>query len=290
MARPAHDELTRLKHKLWVRALRIAWAEANPQISSTWGELEKLLLKECGVDPSDQGRAQGIYGVVNKGADPRKLIRRIRIDELKTGLPEGAKVVSRNISGHPGSDEGDDRQADYWELNIDLVDAGEKLCPGSSSWMTASIWGLSYRILPDLWRIRINITLLMEVLRVATLSPCELRQRPPGDGLDVEQIPHEELATRYRRSLELINKNVSANNISLLACLVAESYILEQEDLLEMHVESFSSVVKDLLSNPLMDDISHDFMRLVWSTIVTQDWEAVMYTHKSSISRPFVRE
>lgn len=284
MSRPPSHEIKRLKHKVWARALRSAWARATGRADAGWSELERSLLKACGID-GGLGRAQGIYGVATSGNDPRRLLRRVRADEWVGEIPQEARKVVRSIPGRDSGRRGaaDARQAMYLEFDVDFVAAGETVCPGSSQWMATPLWVLAFQTPPDLFEMRRYIAVLMEELRLTTLAPGQVVRAPYGASAP------EDAATRYANSLGMLVEAPSAHRISLLACLVAESYIVEKEDLLRIHSDYFSRAVELLLSDPLMQDIAADFSALVWNTIVTQHWNCLSYVHRSSIFSPFTR-
>ena len=283
--------IERLRRKVWIRALRIEFhrillARGGRGIT-TWAGLERKLL-EAYDSAAMIGRLQGILGVVHRGNDPRRLVRRIREDDLGEHVPAGAKQKARMASGRKPPD-GAREEYSYWEIPIDLVDAGEKQCPGSSQWEDAYLWALAYPVLPRLEELRATISDIK--LRMDILSPSldQYRSHLPDVEFEVlAQLSHQEQVDRYEASLAPLANTPTANSLSLLAALVAESFITDQDVLLELHRHAFNQGVEKLLTDPLMEDIAQEFHDWVALTVLTTAWRLPATYHVSALSEPFV--
>lgn len=272
---------------VWIRALRIArhqdcLAKGISRGVTTWTGLGRALLAGFG-EVASQGRLQGVLGVVNRGNDPRRLIRRIPVGELETLLPEGGETVRRRVSGRAVAGEGSDAAMPYLQIPTDLVEAGEKLCPGSSHWENAYLWMLSYPVQPKLDDVRAAISYLKYRLRLCTLPPNVSASHD-----DVWPFADSGLVDRYAASLRPLALSASADSLSLLGALVAESHITRQDTLLELHLEYFRQGVETLLAHPLMSDIAKTFREWVADPILDTHWELPEDYHASSLSSPLI--
>ena len=255
---------------------------------STWAKLQRKLLEDY-CDAAVQGRIQGILGVVNRGTNPRSLVRRIEAKELDFVLPETTALVLRAKSGRRGNKTGTKEKEEYLEIPTDLVEAGECLCPGSSYWEDAYLWRLTAPVLPSLDEIRVAISFLKHRLGLCSPSQEEHSQHLTPLGVaKLSMLSEFEMEDRYAVALVPIAQMASADALSLLAALLAESFITNQKALLELHREAFHQSVEILLDEPLMADIADEFRSWVTDGILDTAWEQPTEQHISSLSAPLI--
>ena len=216
-------------------------------------------------------------------------MRRVRDDDLAGHIPTGARRVIRKASGRTPPDGPREKHA-YWEIPIDLVAAAEKLLPGSSDWETAYLWRLAYPVLPRLEELRSAIAELKHEIGLVSPSLDQYQHHLQSDEFEaISSLSHQEQVKRYAASMELLNATPTANSLSLLAALVAESFITDQEVLLELHRDAFHQGIKKLLADQLMDDIAKEFEREVAFPILTAMWQFPATYHISSLFEPFIQ-
>lgn len=284
--------IDRLRRKVWIRALRIEihrslLAQGVHGGIAMWADLERRLLKTYN-GATVGGRLQGILGVVRYGNDPRRIMRRIRDDDLEGKIPTGAKQVRRTASGRKPPD-GRRKKHLYWEVPIDLVAAGENLCPWSSKWEWAYLWTLTYPQLPRLEDIRSTITELKHNVGLVSPTVDMYRGYLSDDEFNaISRRSPQEQEGHYVDSMNSLVTNPTADSLSLLAALVAESYITDQHQLLNLHRDAFFEGVNNLLANPHMADIAKEFMNGAANTILGTKWRFPGTYHVSSLSEPFI--
>lgn len=292
MSRRQHFPLKRLARKVWIRALRLdlhqsLQAQGASRGITTWSGLERKLLA-AHDEAAIAGRLQGILGVVHHGNDPRRLVRRVRDDDLAGHIPAGGRRVVRKASGR-GPPDGPREKHVYWEIPVDLVAAGEALCPGSSDWENAYLWRLALPILPQLEDLRSAITELKREIGLVSPSLDEYRHHLASDEFEaIAHRPHDEQVKRYVAAMKPLTSCPTANGLSLLGALVAESYITDQDLLLNLHRDAFYRGTKNLLADSLMADIAEEFEREVAGTILAGMWQFPATYHVSSLAEPFV--
>ena len=101
-------------------------------------------------------------------------------------------------------------------------------------------------------------------------------------------LSHEEQVRRYEGAMNLLTRDPTANSLSLLASLVAESYITDQAILLDIHRHAFYQGIQNLFDEPLLKDVAKEFMHDVAVMILTTSWQFPASYHVSSLSEPFV--
>ena len=292
MGRPRDNPIQRLSRQVWIRARRIT-ASGNPNLWSPgrapkWAGLERELLKVYG-DSAGQGRLQGVRGVVKHGNDPRKLVRRIAHNEIGSAPPAGARMVIRGVSGRSAPGEIKPEKSVYWEIPLDLIEAGEKLCPGSARWENAYLWRLAYPELPRLEDIRSTIAELKARLELCSPSLDEYRGLlSEAKFTALSRLSHAQSVKRYALSLKPLATHPTADSLSLLAALVAECYVTDQEVLLQLHRDAFHKAVESLLSHPLMADIAAPFRNRISLPILAGLWQSPAAYHVSSLTEPFI--
>lgn len=291
VARPKEDPLVRLSRKVWIRAFRTSVAEGASRDGNfgpgSWNELGRQLLSVSSHPDYAGLRFQALHGVVSDGNDPRRIIRRIPLDELKGPVPKGSCVVKRRPSGRDSADE--DRAKSYLEIPVDLVECGEQICPGSADWETAYLWRLAMPQLPRLEELRVSISRLKRRLGLCTPSLSEYKSHvSPPEFSKLAKLSDSRGTAQYRDSLEPLIVAKSADAMSLLAALVAECFITDQELLLNLHREAFFQSVRHLLADTHMADIEKEFQELVAARVLITSWEQPTTYHVSSINSPFI--
>lgn len=74
--------------------------------------------------------------------------------------------------------------------------------------------------------------------------------------------------------------------MSLLVALVAESFITDQELMLNIHQDAFNMASENLLANKHFEDIKQDFYKMVTATILTLNWQMPMAIISHLSARP----
>lgn len=291
MVRPKDDPLVRLSRQVWIRALRTSVAKCAARDGSSgpgsWNELGRQLLSVSSHPDYAGLRFQALHGVISDGNDPRLIIRRIPLDELNGSVPEGSCVVERRPSGRASADE--DRAKSYLEIPVDLVECGEKICPGSANWETAYLWRLAMPQLPRLEELRLSISRLKNRLGLCTPSLDEYQSHiSPQEFSKLEKLSHSRITARYRYSLKPLIVAKSADAMSLLAALVAECFITDHESLMNLHRDAFFQAVRHLLADTYMADIEKKFQELIATRVLMMSWEQPTAYHVSSINSPFI--
>ena len=293
MGRDAIPHQDRVRRRTWIRALRISAAGVPPFSGTakgvtTWTGLYRELLKPFG-ESALKGRLQGIMGVVNDGNDPRELVRRVSALDLEWTFPKDTTLVDRLKSGRPDPEVPHGQSIQYMEIPIDLVEAGEQLCPGSSYWESAFIWTLSQPVLPRLEEIRVAISYLKARLNLCSPTMDEYSAHlDPKEYGALSRLSQSDMRRRYTASLEPLAKAASADSLSLLAALVAESFVVDQHELLKLHKEYFSLGVEILLAHRLMTDVSKEFREWGSDRILATGWRQPAAYHVSSMSAPLI--
>lgn len=284
MARFADPLLDRLRNKVWSRALRVQALELGRPDAASWSRLARSLMATVSPEAAI-GRVQGLMGVVRHGNDPRRAVRRIDVEELPYELPSSVNVSQRVAGSRHLQD--DPSAKSYLEIEVDLVEAGEKLVPGSAAWMTAPFWWLADQELPALEDVRRLITVLKQDLGLVTArTPAANRI---GTTAQSPILTQRALALRYEESLQLITKNPSASAMSLMAALLIESFLDDQDLLHDMHLAAFRQMVEALLSPSLFGDIRGQFEEMVTSRFLMRPWQPPT-EHRSSLYAPFLTE
>lgn len=292
MGRPKNEPLVRLTRRVWIRALRTSVAEGAARnghpAPESWNELGRQLLAVSTHPDYADRRFQALHGVISDGNDPRLIIRRIPLKELKRPVTEeDGCVVKRRPSGRASADE--DRTKNYLEIPVDLVECGEKLCPGSASWETAYLWRLAMPQLPRLEELRVAISKLKYRLGMCTPSLEQYQPHlPPEDHSKLAKLSHSRVKARYRDSLEPLIKARNADAVSLLAALVAECFITDHKSLMNLHRDAFFEATQQLLATAYMADIEKEFQELITARILIMSWEQPATYHVSSINSPFI--
>ena len=269
MVRPKDDPLVRLSRQVWIRALRTSVAECAARDGNfgpgSWNELGRQLLSVSSHPDYSGLRFQALHGVISDGNDPRLIVRRIPLDELRGPVPEGCCVVKRRPSGRASADE------------------------GSANWETAYLWRLAMPQLPRLEELRLSISRLKHRLGVCTPSLDEYQSHiSHQDFSKLAKLSHSRVTARYRDSLEPLIVAKSADAMSLLAALVAECFITDHELLMNLHRDAFSQAVRHLLADTHMADIEKEFQELIASRVLMMSWEQPTTYHVSSINSPFI--
>lgn len=291
MSRRQDHALHRLRRKFWIRALRIQMSRSsNSEISEAANSLPSLgaLLFKDWDGLAKTGHEEGISGVYDKGSDPRKLIRRIPVEELPDEPGTEDKIVTRMRSGP--SVKGEPRvMFTYQEVPLNLVERAENLCPGSADWESAPLWWLAGPQLPELISLRESMWGLKHHVGLCNPSPGMLRSYlHPRDYQRIKTTSLAERRQRYSNSLSLLSLAPTAAKMSLLAALVVDSYLVEDIDLLPMHQHHFSIGVDRLLAHEFMADIATEFRELVQSRFMALDWEEPPAYHVPFVDEPFM--
>jgi len=264
MVRPEISALERLRNKFWIRALlaRARALETSAQGSSqiSWSDLTRRLLEQSAdatrLLPRGH-RVQGVVAAVEDGADPHGFKLRIPADQISVDLSPQDKLVTRRASGPPEPDAPQEKLA-YVELQIDLVECAENWIPGSSAWAEGAIWSLAQPFLPHLDELRYNMQLLKERLGLASPSPEERRPYLSAEEmLKLKQAKIGEKRQVYRRSLEVIADPLNGYALSLLAALTADSYMVGNAELSDIHIAAFAKAAEPIFGMPEFSEQDH---------------------------------
>ena len=137
--------------------------------------------------------------------------------------------------------------------------------------------------LPSLDELREELARLKWSLRLCTPSPQQrlaLTNEPIAVSLEVA-------ASRYSQSLEPLSQRVDVRVLSLLAGLIAESHIVGNETLLDIHKEHFSRAVELLLEHEWIEDLRKPFELLVRNRLLLCSWESGLQ-HPTSVYAPYI--
>lgn len=267
--------------------------ETSAQGSSrlTWYDLTRRLLEQS-ADATrllPRGyRVQGVTAVVDEGADPHGFTLRIPAEEISVELAPHDKLVTRRRSGRAEPDSPQEKLA-YVELQIDLVECGENLVPGSSGWAEGGIWELAQPFLPHLDELRYNMHLLKERLGLASPSPEELAPYLSADEkLKSEQATIDQRRQSYSKSLDDLTHSSNGYALSFLAALTADSFMVGNSELTEIHVAAFAKAAEHILETQEFSDVSLDFRELVVNKIIGQAWQFPASYHEPSIDSPLI--
>ena len=303
MARPELSHLDRLSHSIWLRAALTRYLEeirtgaATPrQPVPTTGKLWAWFEREVigSIDPTDLLSAhagQLVAGVANEGNDPRRAKRLVPYEQVHDhGRYQGCKIVRRKPSGRPSRDQqGERAEISYYEIPLDLVDAVEELLPGSTSWESAFLWTLVEPDLLPIETIRRHISQLLHKLMLCRPSVEERRRLLAGEDYEsTHPVAAEAQAELYRASLLLLTKNVSAQSMSLLCALCAESFLAEDDLLLDLHRDAFVEAIKNFFVGPVLAEAKRAFCELIGRPILTGYWKEPDLPLPSDLSRPLV--
>lgn len=292
MVRPKDDPLLRMSRRIWIRALRTSADEkaAKPlePEENTWKAFGVQLLQLSSHPQYAELPFQALLGVVDNGNDPRRIIRRIPLDEIPDVEPQDKGVVERKPSRRdPTADP--DEVKNYLEVPVDLVECGKQLCPGSEEWEFAYLWRVAMPQLPRLEELRMVISQLTILLGVHTPSVEEHRPYLSAEEFsELEVLSEAEVESRYRQSLEPFIAAKSPDAMSLLAALVAESFITDQELIMNIHRDAFKQASERLLADEYFKDVEEDFYNTVTARILLMSWQMPAGYHVSSISSPFI--
>lgn len=182
-----------------------------------------------------------------------------------------------------------DRATLYLEIPVDLVECGEKLCPGSATWETAYLWRLVMSQLPRLEELRMAISRLKHHLGLCTPSREEYQSYiPPQEFSKLAKLSRSRVKSSVSRLIGAFDKGESADAMSLLSALVTECFITDHESLMNLYRDAFFEATRQLLANTYMADIEKEFQELIAARILTMSWEQPTTYHMSSINSPFI--
>ena len=169
-----------------------------------------------------------------------------------------------------------------------LAQAG-RLYPEFPAWERAYLWQLANPKLPRLEQLRLVIASMLSQLGIYTPSPEEYEAYFPAEDTAVlEGLSDQQWCERYAVSMQPIIEIVTPTSLSLLAALATESFIVDNEMLLQIHREGFWRSAQQIISDPSMADIQTDFEAIVMARILLGSWSLPAAFHVSSIKAPFV--
>src|SRR3546814_539419 len=216
---------------------------------TTWKGLARGLLAGYG-DAVAKGRLQGILGVVRHGNDPRGLWRWIPLGDYSEATPKKPPTVHRKAPGPASKGETkSDKREESVKIKIDLIEAGEALCPGSSRWESAYLWALCNSTLPRLEELRVAIAYLKHRLRLCSPSLDEYRPYVPAQKFEERsRLTLQQQIDRYAASLAPLASQPSADSLSLLSALVrSEEHTSELQSLMRISYAVFCLKKKTIL-------------------------------------------
>jgi hypothetical protein len=285
----------RLANKTWARRLRSAalglsnagLLRTAAPAQDTWTWLAKELLGPGALDDPEADRFQGLFNVKSKGTDPRKATRLIRVDASR---PRDIPQTSVSLRKPPGrAHKGADSVAvpvAYQQTPIDLVARGELLVSGSGRWVDSPLWRLTeLERLPDLEQIRSLIRELLTLHGLCRLPSAWLENSSTIEGFSTGSTSTLE---RYRRSLAPLICYLNPDSICLLAALSIESFIVGNHELFELQRSLLCRQIENLLSDPNMEDIREEFLRIVAEKLVNMVWEEAPPFSACSIDSPLM--
>ena len=251
--------LVALARQVWVRMLR--WRvsrgplQRSPRAITGWADLERILVKRrYGAAWAAQNpAASGLARVARTGASPHALMWRIACDELRTLDLGNLPVTDRRTSG---AGAGRNRRRRYVELPIDAVAIGEEVCPGSRDWLVSPLWWLVGPHEIAVGEVRLCIVESLRALGLVCPSLDERRAfMSEEEHVALTAMPREETLARYRERMIPIVTRCEPAAIALAAELVRESWIDDQQDLLDIHRELACIAFDQWLKVPLVAEI-----------------------------------
>lgn len=304
MARQDDSPLEHLLFRFWSRRLLIhhrrqslatnVALQPGQDQEIEWISLAKALHE---TDPDlgwlpDDVLLPGLMGVVNKGNDPRRVIRRIpalELDEVPEALREKFVIVERQPSGRNPTVGKKEKSVRYVEIPVDLMHCARSLYTEYPAWERAYFWQLAGPELPRLEQLRLAISGLMNQISIYAPSLEEhAAYFPAEDAAVLEGLSDQQWCERYTVSMQPIIDMETPTSLSLLAALATESFIVDNEMLLHIHREGFWRAMQQIISDPCMADIRTDFETMVMARILLGSWSLPAAFHVSSIKAPFV--
>lgn len=288
--------LDRLAHKVWARRLRTSAVELRhagllpagaKQWADTWTWLASQLVGVEDPATADGERFQGLFNVVAKGSNPRKVLRRIRVCDVSQQVANQGRVAGRRPSGRTAKGHGRDRTTiQYVEVPVDLVSRGDSLVAGSSRWLDSQLWQLAAESRqPELEPTR---CLIRSLLRTHGLCRMPRAGRALAGQAGEIRAHGECSVTRYRQSLAPAVCSLHPDSICLLAALTLESFIIGATDLFDLHRTLLCDQIDRLLSDQNMTDVREDFLTLVAEKLVNMEWGEPLAFTAVSIDCPLV--
>ncbi|MBK8122191.1 MAG: hypothetical protein IPK54_01145 [Dokdonella sp.] len=303
MGRPLEPKILRLAHQVWARGLRHEVERQHPSgpADMSWSALEHLLVQQRHKLPVEsRPNAKGLQGVAHSGTSPRRLGWKIPADEEHLELDDDWTLAVRNPSG-PKSKDQTEAPKNYYCLEFDAVELGERLVPGSSRWMDCSLWWLASTRFPPLEDVRYCIEASLEAMGLVRPTVDERRSFIGEEAFHtLVAAPDEEIRESYRQVMAEFTDTLSPDSLSLLAALILESCLTNAPEL-EVHRDLasaaferwsylpqfeplrsslFSHVFLPLLDRPeLLPIVSPTDVRAV--PIRREDWIEMMQTQHS---------
>ncbi len=256
-----------------------------------WTPLASKLLEERGDHPALPVvvGTPGLLGVVKHGHDPRRVTRWITKEDASLLPLQHIPLVDYVARGPAPRGQGKHEPEERKQISIDLLARAHAALPQVARWDEAYLWVLALPTMPRLEELRLELARMKGRLLLCCPSSEQyrgvLRERQ-WRTLDNQSLSQR--TARYRQGLNKIPRTDPALELSLLAALVAESWITDQEELLELHREAFSDAVDRLLSNPWMADLRDPFKQLVAAPILLCQWQMPAAMHVSSLDAPFL--
>ena len=198
-------------------------------------------------------------------------------------------IVNRQPSGRSSKVGKKEERVRYVEIPVDLMQCAHRLYPEFPAWERAYFWQLASSELPRLEQLHLVIASLLSQLGIYTPSPEEYAAYLPAeDAAVLEGLSDHQCCERYVVSMQPIVEMGTPTSLSLLAALVTESFIVDNETLLHIHREGSWRSGQQIISDSCMADIRTDFEAMVMARILLGSWSLPASFNVSSIKAPFV--
>lgn len=257
MGRPLEHPILRLANRVWARGLRHEVERQNPSgpADMSWSALEHLLVQQRYELPVEsRPNAKGLQGVAHSGTSPRRLGWKIPADEVRLELDDDWTLAVRNPSG-PKNEDRTEARKNYYCLEFDAVELGERLVPGSSRWMDCSLWWLASTRFPPLEAVRYCIEASLEAMGLVRPSIDERRSFIGEEAFHtLVAAPDQEIRESYGQIMAEFTHTLLADSLSLLAALSLESYLTNAPEL-ELHRNLASAAFKRWLYLPQFEPL-----------------------------------
>lgn len=244
--RPQNHPVEKLAHRAWAAML---WDGAVEHGSvpgpEGWAALENRLLRlQLGEEFPSNPEATSLRSVARYGTNPRRLSWQLEANELHARLLPGLHPITRKAPGRRAGSE-PRRTRSVFAVPFDAVELGERLLPGSSAWLDAPLWWLAAAHSPPVDLVRECVQWALRTIGVVQVSIHE-RRSLLGEHAYQEALhaSDEVIYAAHEAMLRGMAHQCSPGWLTLVAGLVWESYLTDQDDLLRIH-ESVASEAFD---------------------------------------------
>lgn len=237
LGRPQEHPVEKLAHRAWAAML---WdgvvAQGSVPWPAGWTALENRLLRlQLGEEFPPNPEATSLRSVARCGTNPRRLSWQLETNAVHARLLPGLHPVTRKASG-PRAGSEPRRRRSVFAVPFDAVELGERLLPGSSAWLDAPLWWLASARSPPVELVRECVQWALRSIGVVRVSIHE-RRSLLGEQAYQEALhgSDEVIYAAHEAMLRGMAHHCSPGWLTLVAGLVWESYLTDQDDMLRIH-------------------------------------------------------